>query len=582
LTNVYFQDELRILKQLAVEFSLANPALAPLLEGETADPDVERLLEAVAFQNSMLRRKLDVDFPELIKRLAQLILPHYPRPLPASSVVAFQYESPTGASERIPVGAQVASPPLDGVSCRFSTTRELDVHPLELLDIQCIRKRESGGHIRLSLALLNITLDSWHPERLHFFINGDHATACELYLLLCRYVERIIFTPDNGGAALALPPHILRPVISDDKGGLFPYPANAFPGYRLLQEYFYASDTLLFFELSGWDLWQWRGTGTGFSVTFEIAPTPLFETFATLPSVTSDLFALNAVPVVNIFNHQASPILLNHRTDRYLVRPSGPDPDHYRVLSVDRVTGFCRKNKTERPYQAFELFGPEKGGTPLYQSLPETSPRHGGPEMYLSVVFPEEMPAANEETLSIELTCTNGSLPEQFHTGDISVAVSGLPEEIRLRNITAVTPGLDSPPEASLLWRLTSHLYLNYLPLARLEHLQALLKLYVFEDRRNGVHVSANLRRIAGIESLEVVPAELIVDGIAMKGREIRLGVCPDHFAGSGDLFLFGCVLDVFFAGYASMNTFTRLVMNESTRGRGFQWPARLGNNILS
>jgi len=63
VNNNFYQTELELLQELASEFAMANPALAPLLDGSNrTDPDVERLLEAMAFQNAMLRRKLDGDF----------------------------------------------------------------------------------------------------------------------------------------------------------------------------------------------------------------------------------------------------------------------------------------------------------------------------------------------------------------------------------------------------------------------------------------------------------------------------------------------------------------------------------------
>ena len=73
--NRYFQEEMRHLKDLGEEFSKAHPSLAPLLSGSSADPDVERLLEGVAFLTALLRQKLDDEFPELINELMQLICP---------------------------------------------------------------------------------------------------------------------------------------------------------------------------------------------------------------------------------------------------------------------------------------------------------------------------------------------------------------------------------------------------------------------------------------------------------------------------------------------------------------------------
>ncbi len=54
--NRYYQQELSYLKELAVEFSKAHPALAPMLSGQSQDPDVERLLEGVAFSAGLLRQ----------------------------------------------------------------------------------------------------------------------------------------------------------------------------------------------------------------------------------------------------------------------------------------------------------------------------------------------------------------------------------------------------------------------------------------------------------------------------------------------------------------------------------------------
>ena len=148
---------------------------------------------------------------------------------------------------------------------------------------------------------------------------------------------------------------------------------------------------------------------------------------------------------------------------------------------------------------------------------------------------------------------------------------------VTCRNISAITVALLPPLGPQLLRQLTTHMYLNHLSLENVEHLRMLLELYVFPDHRSGAATAANLKRIAGIESICIKPAQQMVTGILMKGREISIRVRQDHFAGAGDLYLFGCVLDNFFGRYASINTFTRLAMNESIRGGSIQWATRLG-----
>ena len=83
MLNSHYQNELAQLRRLANEFAQTNPALAPLLGIDSAsDPDVERLLEGVAFLTGMVRQRLDDEFPEFIQELAQLLYPHYLQPLP--------------------------------------------------------------------------------------------------------------------------------------------------------------------------------------------------------------------------------------------------------------------------------------------------------------------------------------------------------------------------------------------------------------------------------------------------------------------------------------------------------------------
>ena len=577
MNNNFYQTELELLQELASEFAMANPALAPLLDGSNrTDPDVERLLEAMAFQNAMLRRKLDGDFPELINKLTQLILPHYLRPLPATTIIGFTLPAHGGQSATIPAGTLLSSAAVDGTACHFTTCTELELQPLEITDASFIQHPGPGGEIRLSLELHGLELANWQPGCVRLFLAGEHAPASELYLLLSRHVTRIVLTAVDGGAACVLPATCLRPAGFDEDEELLPYPSHAFSGYRLLQEYFSTPEKFLFFDLEGWERWQQRGAGAQFTISFELDSLP-----AGPLRIRRDSFALHAVPAANLFSHQADPISVNHRTEHYPVRPSGPNPAHCPVFSVDRVSGYTRATAQEREYLPFELFSDDISSEPAYHAQLSESQQQSGYQIHLGLAFPGELPPADTETVSIALTCTNGRLAENLRIGDITASLSTLPEAVSARNITAINPGQAPPLGSGLLRQLTTHLYLNHLSLERVEHLRTLLELYVFPASRATARGAANLKRIAGIEALEVTPGEQTVAGITLWGRNIRIRVRQDHFAGGGDLFLFGCILDQFLGRYASLNNYTRLEIYETSRGGTCQWPIRLGSQTL-
>jgi type VI secretion system protein ImpG len=167
---------------------------------------LERFLDAVVYQNCLLDRKLGVDFPELIQKLANLILPHFLRPVPATTIVAFTPAPSRGQSVTVPAGTQLASTPVDGTSCRFTTTYDLDVHPLELVDVVSIQTSVRAAEIRLMFTVHGCDLSQWRPESLRFFLADDRAVDAELYVLLSRYITGIVVAVGDGGASVTLTP----------------------------------------------------------------------------------------------------------------------------------------------------------------------------------------------------------------------------------------------------------------------------------------------------------------------------------------------------------------------------------------
>jgi type VI secretion system protein ImpG len=571
LSRDYFLHQLNLLKALAPEFALANPALAPFLNGPRTDPDVERTLEAVAFQNSLLCRNLDLDFPQMVVALAQLMLPHYLRPIPASTIVRFV----PGVNQKdpvlVPAATELTSTPVDGTLCRFQTTADLEVHPLEICDASYLQRPGRSGELRLSLAVRGIPLSHWQPASLRFFLAGDYASATNLYLLLSRHLSRIVLSSGDAGTCAVLPASCLTPAGFAESEKLLPYPPHAFPGYRLLQEYFTLPEKFLFFDLRGWEHWRERGTGRHFSISFELENLPFVP-----QHIRCSDFALHAVPAVNLFPHYADPISIDHRTDSYRIRPAGADPGHYQVYSVDHVIGHTRATALERNYVPFDQF---KGDDtePVYHAQPASSLRQEGYDVLLSVAFPGQLPAPGSETLSITLTCSNGSLPDHLRLGDISLAQSFPDTGISAGNMTAVHPG--APPRCGpeLHRLLTSHLRLNQLPLESAKNLQGLLELYLFPCGHSGSRNAANIMRISGIEDLQVCATAHRMSGTSVRGREIRMKLRQDHFAGPGDLFLFGSVLENFLGSYRSLQCETCLEFQDVLNGYSFHWPADSG-----
>lgn len=573
MLNRYYEDELSKLRTLASEFSRANPTLAPMLAGASTDPDVERLLEGVAFLTGMARQKLDDEFPEFVQEIANLLFPHFLRPVPSTTMVAF---SPRGAQMEvvsIPAGTELASLPVDGTACSFRTTQDVEATPVALHDVRL--SAEVGQLPRLIFEFVSpgADLSLLSLSKLRLFLAGGYSEAAKLMLLLCKYVTAVSL--ECADQVIDLGPRCLRPSGFDN--ALLDYPRNAFPGYRVLQEFFVQPEKFLFIDLEGLDGLRGCGKANRFQVSCQLSHLPSW-----LSEIKADGFMLNVAPVINIFPRAAEPISHAHRVSEYRVVPEAQDRDHFRVFSVDRVIGYQQGVAKQRPYLPFGQVG-EDGqlASRTFRTAIRPSAIGSGTDSYISLTYPPE-DRLLPETLSIALTCTNHRLPLGLKIGDISQPTATSPARMDFRNIRPLTAPLDPPLGESLLWRLISHVSLNFLSLADASNLRALLGIYIFSERNEESQDAANRRRIDGIESVEVVRGTRLVgrSGL-MRGQRIVLKCRLDHYAGPGDMFLFGSVVERFLGDYAPINSYTQLEMIDIFSGESFQWPPRLGSKVL-
>lgn len=572
----FYEQELQNLRELAVEFSRVHPAAAPMLSGPSADPDVERLLEGVAFLSGLLNKKLQDDFPEFTQAVMGVVFPHYIRPIPSASIVVFSPRPSLKETVHVPKGTSVAAKPVEGTSCIFKTCFDLEVHPLRLVSAQWVELNARSGQVRISLELAGLELSKWNPKRLGFFLGGSYSQSADLFLMFTRYLRQVVLkSSDGGGAEFALGPDCIRPVGFDVDNDLLLYPPQSFSGFRLLHEYFIFPHKFLFLELTGWERWINRGKGRVFEIIFDFNIPP----FA-VHRVNPETFILNATPVINIFRHEAEPVLFDHRLEKIRVRPSGSNKDHYQVFSVDKVTAQVQGSTRRKEYDPLELFKSKTGGA-AFQMMRSLSPVTNAPEAILYLSYPPNGGEPVKETISMSLTCTNGDLPERLKSGDICMPTSDSPELLNFFNVIPPTSPIDPPSGENITWRFLSHLMLNFLSIADKDNLKDLLQLYVFPESRDRAKVAANLKRIESIQDFQIRSSDRLTAGIMTRGQAIELTARSDHFAGPGDFHVFGSVLDLFLGVYSSLNVFTQFSLKESLSGEITRWPARIGRRPL-
>ncbi len=582
--NTYYQEELAFLREMGREFAAAHPGVAYMLESKGADPDVERLLEGIAFLTGRVRQKLDDEIPELFQSMMSLLWPHYLRPVPSTGLLQFQpmVEQLSGVIT-IPRGTEVESIPVDGTRCRFRTCYDVEVAPLELAAVNVDLPMAADAQLRLSLrASGKVKLEPMKLRRLRVFLADEVVRASALYLWLMRYARYVELRDPNTGRSVRLRHDAIRPGGFANNEAILPYPAHSFAGYRLLQEYFTCPAKFYFVDFTGLERLQQLEPGDRFEIVVPFSRRPEDELRVDKNSV-----RLFCTPIVNLFDHTADGIRVDHTRTEYRIRPSttGSPPEHFEIYSVNRVVGLVHGEAERRlypPLHAFQHAG-DGGHEAIYHQTRLYDAVVGeGTDTYISFVSADQKHVVPPtETISIDITASNRNLASRLKVGDVNVATTSSPEFARFRNITPIGRSLRPPLGRGLHWRLISHLSLNYLSLLSVEALRGILELYNYQALYDRQAARENILRLEGLVALEAKPVERLVRSAPMRGTSILLEMNEDNFAGEGDMYVFATVLNEFFALYASINALTELKVRGTKFGEIYQWPARLGRQAI-
>jgi type VI secretion system protein ImpG len=572
--QTYYQDELTYLRELGAEFARANPKLAPFLGREAADPDVERLLEGFSFLVARLRQRLDDELPELSHSLIRLLWPHYLRPIPPLTIMAFDAApAATQGIVRIPGGAQVRSRPIDGVSCVFATCYDVDVFPFAIAGVEIDNRPSSARMVFRLKPVGKATLGALRGGTIRIFLNFDRDAQLGRILLLwlLRYVQEINCSTESG-ARIRLGPGQLRAAGYSEAERVLPWPSNTFAGFQSLQEYLTFPAKFMFVELTGLEAIASEG-GRTLTAAIEFN-----RAFPDQLRVSDANLRLNCVPAINLFANDADPIRIDQTKSEYRVRPTGGG--NYSLHSILEVSGFKQGRSERQVYPPFESFRHDLPGDPaggvFYRERLRPAIVGKGADTYIS--FCTRLDALTDpgaEVVSLRLNCTNGPIAERTPIGGIDQPTADIPSQVTFNNIATVTPEIPAPIGDNLLWRLVANLARNYGSYFDIGALRDALALY---DFRSAANVQSRRRLellLEGLLSFETEDGDTVVRGVPMRLRRVTLIASESKLGGEGELFMLGSILDAFFASYASVNDLHKFAIRAVETRVEYEWPMR-------
>jgi type VI secretion system protein ImpG len=614
----HYEAELAFLRDMGAEFAAAYPKIAARLgmEGmEVLDPYVERLLEGTAFLSARVQLALEMQFPAFTSNLLEIVYPHFLAPTPSMMVVAFEPDLGNAGVKSgftLKRGARLRSRPIEGeqTACLYRTAADCTLWPVEVAEVEYIDSRgglvaagvsrdtPARAGIRLRLKRRDGGRMSALPmNSLTLHLAGQGAEAWVLHEALSTKVTGMVgrSVDRRNDWTQPLPGARSVPRGFGREEALLPTPRRSFDGYRLLQEYFAMPERFHFVELSGMLPALKRAEESEVDLYLLLADT--------MPdggaSVRREVFVLNAVAAVNLFDRPFDRIhMTNSDTEQY-VTPNRTAPLDFEVFAIDRVLGISGKDNEEtefRPFYSANDITAAGESHPAYYTINRRMRQRNekerlrgvrtsylGSEVYLSLVDAAQAPyAAGMTQLAVSGLCTNRDLPLLLSTAGKDAF--HLPEGGPVLGIqTVVSPTRPRPTiaQGETAWRLISHLSLNYLSIADTEGgqrgaevLRELVGLYAPSGDRV---VAKQLEALRGVSTRPIV--RRMADEVlstAVRGLEIKLDFDESFFDGSG-VYVLASVLERFFRKYVTINSFTETVLTTQQRGEITRWRPEAG-----
>jgi type VI secretion system protein ImpG len=593
----FYRDELSYLRRMGKEFKTQYAKLAGRLQitdNECSDPHVERLIQSFAFLTARLQLNLRDEFPEITTALLGTLYPQLINPIPAMGIARFKLDPKQGKTTTgnpIPRGTRLFYDTPQKLTCRFRTCYPVTMWPLQVV----AAAMEDPGLVNFLstetnvAAVLRLTLQceegstfkDLELDHLRFFLNGDSITVNTLYELLFTRVRKIALLPEGADRPNYLPLDSIKPVGFGVEEEVLPYPSNAHPAYRLLQEYFAFPDKYHFFDLHNL---RDNGSATKLDIYFLFDQAPSRN-----PAIRPETFSLGCTPVINLFNKTTEPIRLDHKNFEYPLIPDKrreSTTEIHSILSVSASSDPYKRAEKLEPFYSYNHYMDIDRHRAFWHAARRDTNRQEvpGTEMYLSFLdlnFKPTMPPV--QTVYAHTLCTNRELTMTMEEN----AKLQLEEKLLEYEITLLgRPSLPYPPllGGATVWRLISNLSLNHLSLSEgsdsLNALREILGLYCVSNRPSA------LNQIAGIKQMSIKRKSMYIGEDEWQGFCRGIGITltfdEDLYRGSG-AFLLAAVLNSFFGLYTAVNSFTQLTIKKLAQPESIwkQWEARAGDEAL-
>ncbi len=359
-----FLEEINALDNFRMSYASLHPGV-PL---DHEDPDVKRLIEAMALFSARTKLAGSRNISMTRRRIFQQFFPYLLTPLPAMALLQAQPTRHLAETTSLPKGSEITIAPESGGAAVFKTMSALRILPITLVDYKLLLLPNRG--FRLALRIKASFARSEEIGSLSFQINHlNNYEASQLVIFsLKHHMKRasVVFdekasertTGASCPVSFGLPP-------DEDENDL----AHPLQKERL---FFHFPWQELFFNV---EVPKPPRNWTDFTICLD-----LNSSWPRNLVLNQDVFRLFVTPVINLCNGAAQPIICNGTQESYAIRH--PDLElGYDLHSVVGVYEVAKEGMTPVKPGIFS------GVAPSYE-INEATDSQGSKRSYLNLNFP--------------------------------------------------------------------------------------------------------------------------------------------------------------------------------------------------
>ena len=357
-----FLEEMNALENFRIAYASLHPGV-PL---DREDPDVRRLIEAMALFTARTRLAGSRNISATSRRIFQQFFPYLLAPLPSMGILQAQPSRQFVEPVVFPKGSEFLVSPESGGAAIFRTLRDLRILPIDLTKFSMLLP-EKG--FRIALRFSASFARSEEIDRLSFCINHlNNFESSQMVLYnLKRHLRRVsvLFDEKATETSSGIPCHVSFGMPNDTDDLEHPLHKE--------RVYFHFPWQELFLNVQ---VPRISKNWTDFTILLDLDsgwPRKLV--------LNQDVFQLFAVPMANLRQGMAQPILSDGTQERYAIRH--PDLDYgFEVHSVRGVYEVTKEG------MIFVKPGILSGSAPSYETEEQTDSQ-GRKHHYLNLHFPK-------------------------------------------------------------------------------------------------------------------------------------------------------------------------------------------------